>query len=211
MSAFRNKYTSARKLAFRSPTKHGDGTSHAVSDIDNDTSPSSVGAGTVLIEIQFTGPQPIEGPAGLLCTLVQGTFVEAHPIQLGRGRKRKIQAGGGPASPGFSFASAPGGSGELERRSLRSAMWLRAGGKDIKSRSISPYRDVKPSSLGFAGMELVNFVHGGTLRVLLSWLSAPLAKDRTLRSAGRRFSGNSTLRVVLVHTLFSNEPALLRF
>ena len=113
LSSFRKRYTSARNLAFRSPTNYGDDAFLAAktdSDGTNrDTFPAIIEEGTVLIEIQFTGPQPIEGPAGLLCTILQSTFVAAYPIQLGRGRKRKVRAGVAAAGAAFSFAPAPGG------------------------------------------------------------------------------------------------------
>lgn len=117
LSSFRKRYTSVKNLAIRSPAAYDEGVFPAA---DDDDSSNGGGGSTACVEVQFTGPQPIEGPAGLLCTLLQGTFVKANPVQLGRGRKRKIQAGS-PAPPASSFASAPGGSGELERRSLRSA------------------------------------------------------------------------------------------
>lgn len=120
LSFFRKRYTSARNLAFRSPTLHGDGTFHAATN-DNESksntfpSSGSIEEGTVLIEIRFSGPQPIEGPAGLLCTLLQGTFVGAYPIQLGRGRKRKVRAGVSAGGAAFSFASASSSSSSESR------------------------------------------------------------------------------------------------
>lgn len=114
MSSFRKRYTSAKNIAFRSPTNYCDGAFLATND--GDAFPTSIEEGTVLIEIQFTGPQPIEGPAGLLCTLLESTFVAAYPIQLGRGRKRKTRAGFAGAA--FSNASTPSSSsGESDKRS----------------------------------------------------------------------------------------------
>lgn len=117
-SSFRKRYTSAKNLAFRSPTNGGGGAfHHAPNGNDNESNTSSMSGieeGTVLIEIQFTGPQPIEGPASFLCTLLQGTLVAVSPVQLGRGRKRKIPAGVA-AFPAFSFTSAPSGGSSGER------------------------------------------------------------------------------------------------
>lgn len=39
--------------------------------------------------VQFIGPQPSQGPGSLLCQLLAGTSVEAEPIILGRGRKKR--------------------------------------------------------------------------------------------------------------------------
>lgn len=39
--------------------------------------------------VQFIGPQPSQGPGSLLCQLLAGTSVEAEPIVLGRGRKKR--------------------------------------------------------------------------------------------------------------------------
>ena len=41
-----------------------------------------------MVEVQFTGPQPGEGPAGLLRGLLYGKSVEARPVKLRRGRKK---------------------------------------------------------------------------------------------------------------------------
>lgn len=43
----------------------------------------------VLVEVQFTGPQPSEGPGALLCDLLCGSSVEAKPVELPRGRKKR--------------------------------------------------------------------------------------------------------------------------
>lgn len=44
----------------------------------------------MVVEVQFTGPQPGEGPAGLLRGLLYGTSVEARPVKLRRGRKKNL-------------------------------------------------------------------------------------------------------------------------
>ncbi len=43
----------------------------------------------VLVEVQFAGPQPSAGCGALLCLLLGGSSVEARPVELPRGRKRK--------------------------------------------------------------------------------------------------------------------------
>ena len=45
----------------------------------------------VLVEVQFTGPQPSEGPGALLCDLLCGSSVEAKPVELPRGRKKRAR------------------------------------------------------------------------------------------------------------------------
>lgn len=51
----------------------------------------------VLVEVQFTGPQPSEGPGSLLCDLLCGVGVDARPVELPRGRKKRARTGA--ASP----------------------------------------------------------------------------------------------------------------
>ncbi|CAN0411092.1 unnamed protein product, partial [Hapterophycus canaliculatus] len=93
LSSFRKRYTSARKLAFRSPEYTAKGITDNIPRSDAaaaENHPSKIAPrGNLSIEVQFTGPQPAEGPVSLMCSLLQGTFVEAHPVQLDRGRKRK--------------------------------------------------------------------------------------------------------------------------
>ena len=47
------------------------------------------GAAYVLVEVHFAGPQPSVGCGALLRSLLGGESVEAWPIELPRGRKRK--------------------------------------------------------------------------------------------------------------------------
>lgn len=57
-------------------------------------------AKSVLVEVQFTGPQPSEGPGALLCDLLCGSSVDAQPVELPRGRKKRarVDATGSEAS-----------------------------------------------------------------------------------------------------------------
>lgn len=119
LSSFRKRYTSVTKLAFRSPAAYtADATTTTTdsasypgdADADsNDHPTNTIKGGSLCIEVQFTGPQPVEGPAGLMGNLLQGTFVAANPVQLGRARKRKVWPGASyTASTAVSaFASAP--------------------------------------------------------------------------------------------------------
>ncbi|CAM9604262.1 unnamed protein product, partial [Hapterophycus canaliculatus] len=54
-------------------------------DGDGDASNS----GSVVVEVQFSGPQPAERPALLLRNLLGGKSVAAHPVLLRRGRSKK--------------------------------------------------------------------------------------------------------------------------
>ena len=103
LSSFRKKYTSARRLSFRSPTAH---------EII-DTTSRGIEGDILSIDLQFTGPQPIEGPAGLLCKLLQASFVAAHPVQLGRGRKRKVRPGAAAPPAPVVASTSSGSSGEM--------------------------------------------------------------------------------------------------
>lgn len=47
---------------------------------------------SICIEVEFAGPQPSQGPGALLCELLAGTSVEAKPVHLERGRKKKAKA-----------------------------------------------------------------------------------------------------------------------
>lgn len=110
LSSFRKRYTSTRKLAFRPVTDYAGGSTTTSTPppppTDNTTTTTTITqGGRACIEIQFTGPQPIEGPAGLMCNLLQATFVSAHPVQLDRGRKRKTRPGGGGGGSRSSLAS----------------------------------------------------------------------------------------------------------
>ncbi|CAN0106627.1 unnamed protein product, partial [Ectocarpus sp. 4 AP-2014] len=112
LSSFRKRYTSTRKLAFR-PVADYAGGSTTTSPLPTDntttttTTTTTTQGGRACIEIQFTGPQPIEGPAGLMCNLLQATFVSAHPVQLDRGRKRKTRPGGSGGSRSSLASSTP--------------------------------------------------------------------------------------------------------
>ena len=52
----------------------------------------------VFIEITFAGPQPSENCGALLCLLLGGDSVQAWPVALPRGRKRKNTAVSLPAA-----------------------------------------------------------------------------------------------------------------
>ncbi|CAM9472184.1 unnamed protein product, partial [Ascophyllum nodosum] len=64
-----------------------------LSAVDGQDTASSI-PDEVCVEVQFSGPQPCLGPGSLLCALLAGTSVRAHPVQLERGRKKKPRRSG---------------------------------------------------------------------------------------------------------------------
>lgn len=62
------------------------GKKHAGPASDADPSDSSSRS---FVEITFAGPQPSENCGALLCLLLGGDSVQAWPVELPRGRKRK--------------------------------------------------------------------------------------------------------------------------
>lgn len=76
LSSVRERYTTVKRLVV-SPAS-ADGSSVTTSQ-------------NVLVEVQFTGPQPSEGPGALLRDLLCGSSVEAKPVELPRGRKKRAR------------------------------------------------------------------------------------------------------------------------
>eukprot|EP00904_Undaria_pinnatifida_P009919 jgi/Undpi1/6057/HiC_scaffold_20.g08542.m1 len=74
------RYTTVKRLVVRSAPSAGG-------------APGMTPAGNrnVLVEVQFTGPQPSEGPGALLCDLLCGSSVQAKPVELPRGRKKRAR------------------------------------------------------------------------------------------------------------------------
>lgn len=77
----RERYTTVKRLVVTAAKP-------AVRD-DNSNATSK----DVLVEVQFTGPQPSEGPGALLCDLLCGVSVDARPVELPRGRKKRARTG----------------------------------------------------------------------------------------------------------------------
>lgn len=75
LASVRERYTTVKRLVVR-PGR---------------ASRSTTGGRNVVVEVQFTGPQPSEGPGALLCDLLCGTAVEAKPVELPRGRKKRAR------------------------------------------------------------------------------------------------------------------------
>lgn len=101
LAAFRKRYTSARRLTFRPPVPSAtDNNAHHPTTDSDRLATKPIEGGSLCVEVQFTGPQPIEGPACLMCELLQGSLVGARPVRLERGRKRKVRGGAtGVATP----------------------------------------------------------------------------------------------------------------
>jgi len=139
LPSFRKRYTSARKLAFRTPTAY---------ELNQIAGRSSREGGILCIDVRFTGPQPIEGPADLLCNLLQASFVAAQAVQLGRGRKRKNRGGiSAPQPPSFASSTNDGSrTGEA-----RDGLGARCGAvpKEMPSaHDVFPFRKKKGSLFG---------------------------------------------------------------
>lgn len=86
-STFREKYRAVKRLALLPVTNRSSYGSKSNDIIKNGNSNSE--DFSVSVEVQFIGPQPSEGPAALLRGLLLGTSVDAQPIHLGRGRKKR--------------------------------------------------------------------------------------------------------------------------
>ncbi|CAM9445814.1 unnamed protein product [Ectocarpus sp. 4 AP-2014] len=107
LASFRKRYTSARKIEFKptpattnavaantaATTTLNDNTDTGVAETanrgDGDGFTTSTKRRTVCIQVEFSGPQPIKGPAELMCSLLSGSSVSALPVFLARGRRRK--------------------------------------------------------------------------------------------------------------------------
>ncbi|CAN0100369.1 unnamed protein product [Scytosiphon promiscuus] len=99
LEAFRKKYTSAKKVVFKPSTAGLNGGD--VLDADGScgvkgeepTVKASEAAshtdGRICVQVEFAGPQPIKGPAEVLCGLLGGVSVAATPVFLARGRRKK--------------------------------------------------------------------------------------------------------------------------
>lgn len=75
LASVRERYTTVKRLVVR----------------PGPTSARTDAGRNVVVEVQFTGPQPSEGPGALLLDLLSGTSVEAKPVELPRGRKKRAR------------------------------------------------------------------------------------------------------------------------
>lgn len=92
----RERYTTVKRLVI-TPASNKVGVSRTLDSRSTD----------VLVEVQFTGPQPSEGPGALLCDLLCGGSVDAQPVELPRGRKKRarIDAAASEASDSGEFSA----------------------------------------------------------------------------------------------------------
>lgn len=103
LEAFRKKYTSARKVVFKPATAVDPSLDHGNNkgpdspcDVKDELEPAAANTtaasssdGRICVQVEFAGPQPIKGPAEVLCSLLGGVSVTATPVFLARGRRRK--------------------------------------------------------------------------------------------------------------------------
>ncbi|CAN0065686.1 unnamed protein product, partial [Ectocarpus fasciculatus] len=90
LASFRKRYTSARKVEFKATpitTTNAVAVNATAKAMLNDT--TNTKRRRVCIQVEFSGPQPIKGPAELMCSLLSGSSVSALPVFLARGRRRK--------------------------------------------------------------------------------------------------------------------------
>lgn len=81
LASVSKRYTTAKRLVVRSASSTGGAA---------ETEPTA--ERNVQIEVEFTGPLPSEGPGALLCHLLCGSSVQAKPVELPRGRKKRPRA-----------------------------------------------------------------------------------------------------------------------
>eukprot|EP00904_Undaria_pinnatifida_P007418 jgi/Undpi1/3806/HiC_scaffold_16.g07175.m1 len=101
LASVRERYTTVKRLVVRSASST-EGAPEANPAADRN----------VLVEVQFTGPQPSEGPGALLCDLLCGSSVEAKPVELPRGRKKRPRTDAA-SSEASDSAAYPGGAARL--------------------------------------------------------------------------------------------------
>lgn len=86
--SFRERYTTIKRLVISPATATI--TTTLLADKDGEFLQTNNQDGRdVLVEVQFSGPQPSEGPGALLCALLCGSSFEAQPVELARGRKKR--------------------------------------------------------------------------------------------------------------------------
>lgn len=98
LSSFREIYSTVKRLEVNPLSRraaHRVGIDASTSTMTTATTPTLRSPATasrdILVEVQFTGPQPSEGPSTLLCALLCAAFVEATPVELVRGRRKRAR------------------------------------------------------------------------------------------------------------------------
>lgn len=86
LSSVRQKYSTIKTMDIYPATTENEAGVSAGSDL--------------VVKLQFSGPQPSEGPGSLLCNLLCGTSVKARPVELPRGRKKREMASPTASSEG---------------------------------------------------------------------------------------------------------------
>lgn len=82
----RNTRAAKKTTEITKNTAKGNADTNATADICEAPTPLDVG---MCVEVQFTGPQPSEGPAAMLLELLRGASIQAQPVSLRRGRRKK--------------------------------------------------------------------------------------------------------------------------
>lgn len=78
------RYRTVKTLFIKPPPARKEGPAPASS-----TAEGGPASDSSFVEITFAGPQPSENCGALLCLLLGGDSVQAWPVELPRGRKRK--------------------------------------------------------------------------------------------------------------------------
>lgn len=79
IASVRERYTTVKRLAIRP--------AEGLGLAEKQKGAETVDPSDLVVTIQFAGPQPSQRPGKLLRELLGAASVEAHPVELGRGRK----------------------------------------------------------------------------------------------------------------------------
>ncbi|CAM9475560.1 unnamed protein product [Ectocarpus fasciculatus] len=103
LASIRERYTTVKRLVVRPAATNNDAAAAAAEG----------GPRNVVVEVQFTGPQPSEGPGALLCDLLCGDSVDAKPVELPRGRKKRARTDATASTEGSDSDVEDGGSRKM--------------------------------------------------------------------------------------------------
>lgn len=93
IASVRERYTTVKQLAISPPTDDdstGSGLTEERSGVETTTTTTTVDSSRdLLVTVHFSGPQPSQRPGRLLRELLGADSVEAHPVELDRGRRKR--------------------------------------------------------------------------------------------------------------------------